>query len=130
MNPFVYEICEYLGSKTSFTFGTDVYVGELKRDVDGVYAVESPSQNPDMYTATEYHDVDFYIKYARAVTTFEKAQIVYNLFHRLHHYTTTSFDVYFSYATSPVADLDREFENGKLLRLSVRFICRNLNYIS
>lgn len=130
MNPFIFEICEYIADKTTFTLGSDLYVGELPRDIEGVYAIALPGEQPDMYTAVEYYDIDFNVRYKKSTDAFTKIKIIYDLLHRLHDYPTDNFYVYFSHASSSIRDLDRDFEGNKVLSLGVRFICRNTNYIS
>lgn len=127
---FIRDICEYLADKSAtFTFGTgatNLKAGELPRGTDGVFAVASPSPEPDMDTLVEYHNVDFWARNKNTSTALDQMREIYELFHQNHHYVTTNFEVYFSHALGQIEDQDRDLEGGKLLRLSIMFITRQL----
>lgn len=112
MNPFLKEICQYLADNTSgrFTFGTgntNLKMGELVRDMDGVYAIQSPSPAPDKYTAIENVMVDFWSQNTRTDLGIGDLQAIYDFFHERHHYLTTNYEVYGSFATGQIDDMGR-----------------------
>lgn len=130
VDPFVKEICRYLAdNSTSFTFGSsdaNLLVGELERGKQGVFAKITPSPSPDTYTPIQYYQIDFWAVYKSAKDAFEYMRTIYNFFHQAIDYQTDSYEIYVSHAISQPADLDRDGEGRKLLKLSVLFIVRNL----
>lgn len=108
-----------------------IYVGELPQDItEGMFIIEVPSPPPHQYIDTEYPILDFWYRSPYTDLAHEKLEQVYALFHRKHHYTTANWSIALSRALGTIVDVDREQESGKLFRLSVQFICRNLNNIS
>lgn len=118
-----------------------IFVGELPekvRDPDGsiaevleaLWLVESPSPAPHEYIDTEYPIIDFWARAPHTDQARAKLQAVFNNFHRRYGYETANWHIYFSKALGNIVDVDRDREGGKLFRLSVQFICRNLNNIS
>lgn len=131
MNPFIHEITNYLAanSNSRFTFGTgnsNLKVGELTQQGNGVFTVSSPSPNPNLYLPVETHLIDFWARNKSSVEAYDDLLFIYNLFHQAHHYNTDNWEVFFSYAGGQVVDTDRDGEGRKVLRLSVVFITRNL----
>ena len=126
MNTFVYQICQYIAdNSTLFTFGdgdTSLKVGELERGKQGVFAVGTPSEAPDRYTAVEYQTVDFWSLYKNSAEAYSQLQEIYSLLHQSHHYVLESYMVFFSHASTNIMDMDRDSENRKMLKISVRFI--------
>ena len=133
MNQFISDICEYLatnglesdGATPRFTFGDgsgNLKVGEVLRGEEGVFAVSLPSVQPDLHTAVQEMQIDFWSRHIKTVEAYEDMRIIYELFHRHMEFETNSYKVHYSNALGQPADLDRDGEGGKLLRLSVRFV--------
>lgn len=126
--PIIQDLAHFLADYTDFTMRTDLFVGEIPRDVDGLYMLASPSPEPDKETGIIYQDVDFWTRYTNDATGFAKLRTVYNFFDRRHHYTTNNYYVHFSHALTQIEDMDRDAEKAKLLKLTVMFIMnRNIN---
>lgn len=113
------------------TVGTDIFIGELPESiVEGFMLVNSPSPNPEKYIDHEYIVVDFWYRSPHTDAAYSKLRDAYNFFHRKYHYQTSNWHIFFSEAIGNINDVDRDREGGKLYRLSVQFICRNLNNVS
>lgn len=128
---FTKQICEYLAANTGgvFTFGTgntNLEIGDITKGTNGVYVAEAPTPPPDPYTATDYFTIDFMSIDQSSQTAYEKAQYVYELFHQNHHWTTSSYLVYFSKALGQIEDMDRNSENQKMYRVTILFTTRSL----
>lgn len=140
MKPFIRAICRYVADRTSLTFGNgdsaDLRVGELPRDLDGVYAIDAPTIEPDKETPIIYSTIDFWARYKNTETAYAKLNEIYDVLDRMYEYfpnngtSESSFEVYFSHALGQIEDNDRDAEGGKLLKLSVIFIYRNVDTIS
>lgn len=129
MNPEVYEICEYLANNSDFTFdvpGANLIVGELIRNTNGVYARPVASPEPDRYTGNREINIDFWSRHPNSDIAYDWLKQVYNFFHQRIAYDLNSYHVYNTFCTGQIDDMDRDLENGKLWRLGVVFIVRNL----
>lgn len=116
-----------------FATGTNrnIYVGELPQDVtEGIFVIEVPSPPPHQYVDTEYPVLDFWARSPHTDRAHDLLEAIYSHLHRRYGYATTNWTIYFSRALGSIVDVDRDQEGGKLFRLSVQFICRNLNNIS
>lgn len=118
----------------------NIYVGELPASVvvagvdtpisEALWLVESISPPPHVYVDTEYAIIDFWSVSPKTDRSRAILETVFNNFHRRYDYDTANWHIYFSSALGTIVDVDRDANNGKLYRLSVQFICRNLNNIS
>lgn len=109
----------------------NIFTGELPQNVtEGMFIIEVPSPPPHQYVDTEYPILDFWYQSPYTDKAHEKLEQVYNLLHRRYHYDTANWHIAFSRALGTIVDVDRGLESGKLSRLSVQFICRNLNNVS
>ena len=118
-----------------------IFTGELPdkvRDLSGneveikeaIWIIEVPSPPPHNYVDTEYTVLDFWARSPKTDRAHALLELVYNNFHRRYHYETANWHISFSRALGSIVDVDRDVEGGKLLRLSIQFICRNLNTLS
>lgn len=129
-SPIVQDICRFLADYSSLTLRTDLFAGELKRGVNGVFAVAAPSDEPDKETGIQYQTIDFWARNDDTPAAFAQLTEIYNFFDRRHHYNTDHYYVHFSHCLSQIEDMDRDIENAKLLKLTVRFILNPTNALS
>lgn len=126
--PIIQDIARFLSDYTAFNLRSDLFIGEIPRDTDGVYMIASPSPSPDKETGIIYQDVDFWSRYTNDATGYDKLKEIYNFFDRRHHYQTNEYYIHFSHAVSQIDDMDRDAQNAKLLKLTITFIMnRNIN---
>lgn len=127
------ELCEnfQIGTfSTATAANRTIFVGLLPDEaVEALWIVETPSPPPHNYVDTEYTVLDFWARSPKTDRAHAILELVYNNFHRRYGYETANWHIYFSRALGSIVDVDRE-EGGKLFRLSVQFICRNLNNVS
>lgn len=138
------ELCEAMGLgkfATATPSQRTIWVGEMPEtvtDPDGtitpvtsaLWLVEAISPPPHHYIDTEYPVIDFWAMNPHTDQAHALLEQVYSNFHRRYHYQTANWHIAFSSALGNIIDVDRDRESGKLLRLSVQFICRNLNNLS
>jgi len=107
-----------------------IYTGLMPDDLnEGLLIVESISPPPHTYVDTEYTVLDFWSRSPSTERGHALLEMVYNNFHRRYGYQTLNWNISFSHALGGIVDIDRQ-EGSKLFRLSVQFICRNLNNLS
>jgi hypothetical protein len=131
-NVIVQDICRFLSvyNAAGLVLKTNLFAGELKRGVNGVFAVAAPSEEPDKETGIMYQTIDFWARNDDTGAAFAHLTEIYNFFDRRHHYTTDKNYIHFSHCLSQIEDMDRDIENAKLLKLTVRFILNPTNAIS
>jgi len=128
--PIVKDICQFLSDYSSLTLKTDLYAGELKRGVNGVFAIAAPSEAPDKETGIIYQSIEFWARNDDTEKAFTHLTEIYNFFDRRHHYSTNHYFIHFSHCESQIEDMDKDSENAKLLKLSVRFILNSTTALS
>lgn len=108
-----------------------IFTGKLPSGVaEGINIVESIGAPPHIYTDQQYPTLDFYSRSDSPDQAHYLLELVFNLLHRRNGYSTTNWYIYNSSALGDIVDLDEDRETGKLYRLSIQFICRNLNNVS
>lgn len=108
-----------------------IFTGKLPANVaTGILLIESASPPPHQYVDTEYPIIDFWARSDSPDVAHDLLEKVYGLFHRRNGYSTANWYIYNSSALGAIVDVDEDREAGKLYRLSVQFICRNLNNVS
>lgn len=117
---------------TSDPSARNIFTGEMPYDspAEGLLILEVPSPPPHQYVDTEYTVIDFWYRSPKTDRGHAKLEEIYELFHRQYNLTLGNWYIYFSRALGSIQDVDRDREFGKLLRLSVQFICRNLTHVS
>ena len=137
MSMLAREIAQDMEERGLGIFTTDdpttrtIFVGEVPADVNEyILIVPVPSPPPHQYIDTEYPIVDIWSRSAHSDRAYAKLETAYETYHRRHHYQLNNWWIELSRALGNITDADRDLEGGKLFRLSVQFICRNLNHIS
>lgn len=132
-----FEIAEDLHNAGIGVFGTSdpdartIFVGEMPAEtVEGILIVPVPSPPPHRYLDTEYLVLDFWSRAPHTDRSLALLRDVYERMHRRYQFSTGSWFVYFAAALGSIHDVDRDNEGGKMFRLSVQFICRNLSHVS
>lgn len=127
------ELCENfgMGKYAGVDAGGTIFTGELPAEVtEALWLVEAPAPPPHHYIDVEYPVIDFWARSPHTDRGHALLEQVYNSFHRRSSYDTLNWHISYSSALGNIVDVDRDAEGGKLFRLSVQFICRNLNNLS
>lgn len=108
-----------------------IFIEDFPQDiVEGVLITEVNGPPPHSYVDTEYSIIDFWVRGPHADRNRQKADLIYNTFHRRANWNTGNWQIYFSRALDRPVPAGLDLETGKLLRLSVQFICRNTYGVS
>lgn len=117
-------------STSNFALRT-IFTGEFPQGIEeGINIIEVPSPPPHVYVDTEYPVLDFWARSSHTDRAHNLLELVYSLLHRKNGYATANWTIYNSSALGSIVDVDRDSEGGKLYRLSIQFIVRNLNNVS
>jgi len=129
-NPIVQDICRFLADYSSLTMRESLWAGELKMGTNGIFAIAAPSEQPDKETGIIYQSIEFWARDKDTARAFERLSEIYNFFDRRHHYSTDNYYIHFSHCEGQIEDMDKDIENAKLLKLSIRFILMSEQAIS
>jgi hypothetical protein len=98
--------------------------------VEGIVLVNVPSPPPHQYVDTEYLVIDFWSRSPHSDRSINLLRQVFNLYNRRYDWDTLNWHIYWSRALGGIVDADRDLDSGKMFRLSIQFLCRNLTNIS
>lgn len=132
-----YELAIQLDSAGFGVFGAgpgetrNIYVGEWPEDLqEGILVMPVPSPPPHQYIDTEYKVVDFWARSPHSDRGKALLRQVFEYYDRRYAFSTGTWYVSFSRILGDIEDASRDIEGGKLFRLSIQFISRNLNHVS
>lgn len=121
------DIAEKLEDEGIGTVGTDVFIGELPKNVEnGIMLVSSLSSEQDKYVDIREAYIDIWVRNKSSEDAIAKLESIIDVLQRSANWQGDSNFVYFGSMMSDVEDLDRDIQDRKLLRLSMRFIYRKL----
>lgn len=137
MRELVEELGIDMATRGFGVFGTSdpeqrtIFVGNMPPEVtEGIMLVMVNSPSPERYIDTEYQLIDVWVKSPKTDRAFDIIREIYNAYNRRYNWGTDSWHVYFSDSIGSTYDASRNGEGSKLLRLSLQFMCRNLNNVS
>ncbi len=108
---------------------TNLYIGEIPQEIENAVSminVASPPPNP----AIGYYEqlIDFWSRFRKTDDGYNILKdFVLDDFHQKVNWETTDYHIYLSVAVGLIDDVDRDAENRKLQRVTIRFIYRNKN---
>lgn len=108
-----------------------IFINDTPQDVvEGMMLINVPSPPPHQYVDTEYPVIDFWAWSPHSDRAKLLLRNVFERYHRRAHWNSGNWYISFSQALGNIVDVDRDREASKLFRLSIQFICRNLNHVS
>ena len=129
--PLIMEIADQLQAWGLYTNNVDMFIGKLPQSIEsGLLLIDAPGPEPHRYIDTEKHVIDFWYRSPHTDQAYYKMQELFRTFARRSNYPLVNWYVYESNPLGDIVDAGSDLENGKLLRLGVQFLCRNLNNIS
>lgn len=131
------EVARHFANLGFGVFGTGteanrtIYINDMPQGVvEGIVLINIPSPPPHQYIDTEYAVIDFWSRSPHSDRAKDLLRNVFETYHRRSNWETDNWYIYFSQALGNINDADRDREGGKLFRLSIQFICRNINHLS
>lgn len=129
MSDIAYEIASYLDTAGYGTIGTDIFVGQIPAETNGVYVMRNGGAMNNYLPVTDSL-VEIYVKNTKASTAASTIESIKNYIHRMHNTTTSGSYVYSMLLVGDVEDVLRDDEYGKIYRISVSVKHRDLSLIS
>jgi hypothetical protein len=125
------EIANYLAANGIGTVSEDIFVGHFTVDPDSCTMIfGAGAAEQEKYLDTQYTVVDVWTRSQSSKTKEGELRLytIYQLLHQMQNYPIgDNFYVYFAYATSQVQDMDRDNQQRKLLKITFRFMYRDMN---
>lgn len=108
-----------------------IFINDVPQGItEGILILNAPTPPPHKYIDTEYTVIDFWAWSPHSDRAKAKLRSVYELYFRKAHFETGNWYISFSQILGGIDSIERDREGSKLFRLSIQFICRNVNHVS
>lgn len=124
-----YQIASYLQTAGYGTLASNIFVGQIPADTDGIYVMRSGG-SLNGYSAIESTILDIYIRDTSASTAITTIEGIKRYIHRMHSTQTSGANIYSMLVVSDVEDIARDSELNKVFKISVEVMHRALTAIS
>lgn len=122
-------IGQYLQDSEFGTLGTDIFVGHMPSDTNGIYIMRT-SGDLERYVPIETPVVDIYYKHQKAETAIDQLEKIKRNVHRMHSSTPGDAYIYSMLVIGDIEDIERDLEYHKIFKISVQVMFRDTNLIS
>lgn len=123
------EVATYLATAGFGTVGTDIFIGQIPAEVNGLYVIRTGGQLNN-YVPIEEAVVDIYVKNtssSEAVVTLENIK---RFIHRMHNTSTTNAYIYTFLVIGDIESVQRDLEYAKVLKITLQVVHRSTSLIS
>lgn len=122
-------VATYLDGAGFGTIGTDIFIGQIPDETNGLYIVNAGGQLNN-YVPIEESVVDIYAKNTSATEAVTLLENIKAFIHRMH--STELGDAYFYsfLVIGNVVDVARDLEYAKIYKLTLQVISRDTGIIS
>lgn len=111
------------------TVGTDIFVGSLPAETNGIYIDRSGGQL-DNYLPIEITDLNVYVQNTSSATAIQTIENIKRTYHRHLETGTANSFIYTILAIGDVEDLGRDINYGKIYKLTLEIRHRSTALIS
>lgn len=122
-------LAAYLDSAGFGTLGTDIFVGQLPENTNGIW-VERIGGQPMLYTPIEESVCNIYASNTSAMAAIEVLENIKRYIHRMHSTEMNTSSVYTMLVISDVEEVSRDLEYNKIYKLTVQLVYRDTGLIS
>ena len=123
------ELATYLDNAGFGTVGTDIFVGQIPEDTNGIW-VEHIGGQLNNYVPIEEAALNIFIKSTKASTAVITLNNIKDFIHRMHSTSITNAYVYTFLVIGDVEDMSRDLEYAREYKLTVQVVYRNTAIIS
>lgn len=122
-------VATYLDSADFGTVGTDIFVGQIPENTNGLYVIRSGGQMNN-YVPIEESVVDIYVKDTSASDAITQLESIKRFIHRMHTTTSATAYVYTFLVIGDIEDVARDLEYAKIFKLTLQVVYRSTGIIS
>jgi hypothetical protein len=124
-----YELAQYLDTANFGTIGTDIFVGHMPADTDGIYILRTGG-TLNNYLPVEETVLDIYYVHTSAQTAVGALENIKRYIHRMHTTYTSDAFIFTMLALGDVEDVARDVEYKKIFKLTIQVVHRDTGVIS
>ena len=124
-----YEVAKYLDNCGFGTLGTDIFVGQIPADTNGIWIEEAGGQLSN-YTPIEESVVDIFVKDIKSELAIQKLEQIKYHIHRMHDVSIDHTYMFTLLVIGDVIDSQRDMEYAKAYKITLQVMHRNTNLIS
>lgn len=124
-----YGVATWLDRMDFGTIGTDIFIGQMPDDTNGIYVIHAGG-TLNNYIPIEEAVVDIYIRDTSATNAIQSLESIKRAIHRMH---TTEIGSAYVYAFLVIGDtetVERDLEYTKIFKITVQVIHRATGVIS
>lgn len=124
-----YQLALYLQTNGYGTVGTDIFVGALPTETNGIYIDRLGGSN-DYYTAISRASLNVFVRDTNASDASQTIANIKNFLHRMVGTETVGASIYSILSLGEVENLGRDLESSNIYKVTVQMIYRDKNLIS
>lgn len=124
-----YEIATYLADAGFGTLNTDIFVGQIPTETEGLYVVRTGG-TLNYYLPVEESVLDIYAQYISAQTCVQTLERVKRFIHRMIDTETENAVIYAVLALGDIEDVARDQEYKKVFKVTIQVRHRASSVIS
>jgi len=129
MSELTRNFAAYLEAAGFGTFGTDIFVGQIPSDTNGIYIVDAGG-SLNNYVPIVETVLDIYVKDIKAETGIAKLNNIKNFIHRMHNTTIDDSYIYTFLVIGDIEDIQRDVEYAKIYKITLQVVHRDTTLIS
>lgn len=122
-------VATYLQSAGFGTIGSDLFVGYIPDDTNGVW-VERIGGSLNYYVPMEESIVNIYVKNTHATDAIDKIEDIKRYIHRMYSVDSATSYIYTLLVIGDVEDVARDLEYAKVYKITVQVLFRDKTLIS
>ena len=122
-------VATYLETAGFGSVGTDIFVGYIPEDLDGIW-VERIGGTMNYYVPMEESVVNIYVKDTSASIAIDKIEDIKRYIHRMYSVDSATSYIYTLLVIGDVEDIARDLEYSKVYKITVQVIYRDKAVIS
>lgn len=123
------EVATYLANAGFGTLGTDIFVGQIPAETNGLYIIRTGGQLNN-YVPIEEAVVDIYIKNTSSEDAVNTLEDIKRFIHRMHNTSTANSYVYTFLVIGDVESVQRDLEYAKIMKITLQVVHRDTSLIS
>lgn len=129
MSDIAYDVALYIDNANFGTIGTDIFVGQIPDETNGLYVMRTGGQLNN-YVPIEESVVDIYCKDIHASACIDKLERIKRHIHRMHTTEVNDSFVYTFLVIGDIEDVQRDLEYAKIFKITLQVVYRNTTLIS
>ncbi len=122
-------VAQYLDNAGYGDLGTDIFVGQMPAEQNGIYVVRAGGLQNN-YVPLEESVVDIYIKDTSSSNAISTLEQIKRYIHRMHSTSIGNDYMYTLLVLGDIEDVQRDLELAKIYKLTLQVVHRDTSVIS